>query len=160
MTAIFDLRAADGSRHFACLPQTQMWTKVRDHIDSLSGAVLTTFVCDNITEAWIDFTYRDHNFTINDQYGEYWFFVQDPVCPNEILDEVVQHFRLLLNEHGPAARSAPPGRGTLLRQILVAPIVAVAFGVWVLVGKVLGWCGVSTWTVYIREEHHDPEQHA
>jgi len=88
-------RMYDGSRHFAMLPQTVLWDKVRDHITVLSGAQLTSFICDGITEAWIDFTFRGHNFSINDQLGDYWFFVQDPECPEDILHVVVEHFEHL-----------------------------------------------------------------
>ena len=89
----------DGSRHFALLLQTVSWDTVRDHIPKLSGACVTGFVCDGITEAWIDFAFEGHSFSINDQLGEYWFFVQDPDCPDDILLEVMGHF-----EHLPAAK--------------------------------------------------------
>ena len=68
----------DGSRHFGELPHTKMWYGVRDHIKKLAGADLTDFITDHVTEAWIDFSYRHHRFSINDQFGAYWFFVNDP----------------------------------------------------------------------------------
>ena len=86
----------DGSRWFAELQQTVLWQGVRDHVEKLSGAKLTGFLCDNVTEAWIDFRYRGHSFTVNDQNGEYWFFVSDPTCPDEILLEVLDHFGQIL----------------------------------------------------------------
>jgi hypothetical protein len=82
----------DGSRNFAGLPQTLDWYPVRDHVSAFPGAELTGFLCDHVTEAWIDFTYRGHRFSINDQYGDYWFFVDDPECDEQILDEVLTHF--------------------------------------------------------------------
>ena len=93
---IYDMRMHDGSRHFAELPQTQDWYPVRDHVSALPGAVLTGFVTDHVTEAWIDFTYRKPQFSINDQNGGYWFFVDDPACGEEILEEVVTHWEQLL----------------------------------------------------------------
>lgn len=87
----------DGSRNFADLPQTHLWYAVRDHISKLSGAELQAFLTDDVTEAWIDFSYKSHHFSINDQHGKYWFFVQDPTCPDEILEEVYEHFRRLLS---------------------------------------------------------------
>ena len=93
---LLDLRMHDGSRHFAGLPMTTLWYDVRDHVEKLSGAVLTGFVTDHVTEAWIDFTYADHQFSINDQHGEYWFFVQDPACPDAVLLRVLRHFERLL----------------------------------------------------------------
>jgi hypothetical protein len=86
----------DGSRKFAELPQTKLWYDLRDHLQTLRGAVVTRFLTDDVTEAWIDFTYRGYAFTVNDQYGDYWFFVDDPTCPNEILTEVVRHCQRLL----------------------------------------------------------------
>ncbi len=88
----------DGARLFAELPQTVLWYEVRDHVGALSGARLTSFLCDGITVAWIDFRYRAHTFSINDQFGEYWFFVSDPECPDEILLEVIDHFETILND--------------------------------------------------------------
>ncbi|MHC5036626.1 MAG: hypothetical protein ACYTHM_04875 [Planctomycetota bacterium] len=93
---IFDVRFNDKSRHFADLPQTELWGKVRKHVKALPGANLSGFITDWITEAWIDFSYKNHKFTINDQYGDYWFFVEDPECPEEILREVRNHFAGLL----------------------------------------------------------------
>jgi hypothetical protein len=86
----------DGSRHFGGLPQTILWHDLRDHIGSLDGAKVTGFITDNITEAWIDFSYREHRFSVNDQFGEYWFFVENPNCPDEILEAVLRHCELVL----------------------------------------------------------------
>lgn len=91
-----DFRTHDGARQFLSLPQSQLWYAVRDHVAKLNGATLTGFVCDDVTEAWIDFTCQEHSFTINDQYGEYWFFANDPECPESILRLVAAHFAKLL----------------------------------------------------------------
>ena len=96
MISLLDVRAHDGSRQFAAFPQTRLWYDVRDHVSSLAGAILTGFVCDNVTEARIDFTYGGQSFTINDQFGEYWFFVNDPNCSEELLADVARHFAHIL----------------------------------------------------------------
>ena len=88
----------DGSRHFGELPQTVLWYELRDHIEVLEGASVTDFVTDHVTEAWIDFSYRGHRFSVNDQFGDYWFFVEDPNCPDEILRAVLSHCELLLGK--------------------------------------------------------------
>jgi hypothetical protein len=93
---IFDFRMCDGSRNFADLPQVLDWYPVRDHVSTLPGARLTGFLTDHVTEAWIDFTYRGHRFSINDQNGDYWFFVKDPGCDEQILDEVLTHWEAIL----------------------------------------------------------------
>lgn len=96
-TQLMDFRAHDGSRQFAELPQTVLWHALRDHIKRLRGVKMTGFLTDDITEAWIDFEFRGHSFTVNDQLGEYWFFVKDPECPDEILVQVVEHCEALLH---------------------------------------------------------------
>jgi hypothetical protein len=91
MIQLFDITMNDGSRHFGDLPQTVLWYELRDHIAHLSGAVITGFITDDVTEAWIDFTYLGHHFSVNDQYGDYWFFVDDPACPDDVLRDVLEH---------------------------------------------------------------------
>lgn len=93
---LLDIRMHDGSRHFVGLRASANWYEVRDHVERLSGAQLTGFVTDGITEAWIDFSFRDHQFSINDQFGEFWFFVANPACPDGILIQVATHFRHIL----------------------------------------------------------------
>lgn len=93
---LLNLQTNDGSRQFAVLPQCLLWHDVRDHLEKLSGAQLTEYLTDGITEAWIEFQFRDHSFTINDQFGEYWFFVRDPSCADHILLQVAEHFEALL----------------------------------------------------------------
>ena len=91
-------RMKDGSRHFGSLPQTVLWDEIRNHTNRLSGAEAVNFLCDDVTEAWVDFSFQGYRFTINDQLGEYWFFVQDSRCPDTILQKVLKHFEGLLDE--------------------------------------------------------------
>lgn len=107
MRPLLDLRMADGSRHFGDLPQTRLWHDVRDHVRALEGARLTGFLCDGVTEGWIDFAYAGRAFTINDQFGEYWFFVDDPDCPDDVLWAVLGHFARLLGD-APIAEVGKP----------------------------------------------------
>lgn len=86
----------DGSRHFGDLPQSTDWHQLRDHLEHLDGAKITGFITDNITEAWIDLSFRGHRFSVNDQFGQYWFFVDDPKCSDEILEAVLSHCELVL----------------------------------------------------------------
>jgi len=89
----------DGGRHFAGLPETYDWHRLHAHARCLACATVTGFMTDDVTEAWLDFTYRDHVFSVNNQFGEWWFFVQDPACSDAILHAVIEHFEGLL---GPA----------------------------------------------------------
>ncbi len=95
-TKLTNFLAKDGSRKFAELPQTKLWHELRDHLRALKGAVITNFMTDGITEAWIDFTFQGQTFAVNDQFGDYWFFVNDPNCSDEILTEIVDHCEMLL----------------------------------------------------------------
>ena len=91
----------DGSRHFGDLPENYSvedpeWHRLREHVRLLPGARITGFLTDDVTEAWIDFTYQGHRFSINNQLDDWWFFVDDPRCPDAILDRVLAHFATLL----------------------------------------------------------------
>jgi len=88
----------DGSRWFAELPESRSWRELRDHLARLSGVYITKFLTDEVTEAWIDFAYRGHTFSVNNQFGDYWFFVREPGCPDDILIEVVSHCQPFLHE--------------------------------------------------------------
>ena len=93
---LFDFRMNDGSRNFADLPETVFFDKLREIAEQFEGAKETGFVTDWITEVWLDFEFREQRFSINNQQGDYWFFVENPDCPDEILMEVVEHFQKFL----------------------------------------------------------------
>ena len=86
----------DGSRHFGDLPEIATWHQMYDYVSGLAGAQATGLITDNITEAWIDFTYSGYKFSINNQFGDYWFFVEDPDCPEQLLQRVLTHFQQML----------------------------------------------------------------
>ena len=94
---LIDIRMHDGSRQFVSLPESVPWSVLRDHIAALDGAQVTDFISDNLTEAWINFEFSDHRFTVNNQFGECWFFVDDPSCHAEALDQIARHCAQLLN---------------------------------------------------------------
>lgn len=81
----------DGSRLFAELPEACSWESLRQHIARLPGATVTHYLTDNVTEMWLDFSFRGHAFTVNNQYGDFWFFVRDPACPDDVLAAVIDH---------------------------------------------------------------------
>ena len=84
---LFDHRMHDGSRHFGELPETPgldppEWDRLRDAVSTLPDARLESFVCDEVTEAWIELELWGHRLSINNQHGLWWFFVADPECPD------------------------------------------------------------------------------
>lgn len=97
---LIDERMHDKSRHFVALPQSVAPLRLLFRVFSLFGAIPTAYV-PSITESWIDFRFRGHRFSINNQYGDFWFFVQDPSCPEEVLAKVASHFAKLLNANNP-----------------------------------------------------------
>ena len=93
---LLDIRMNDGSRHFSELPEAVGFDEIRQHSAQLAGAIETGFISDDVTEMWLDLEYRGHAFSVNNQFGDYWFFVRDPECANPILSEIGNHFSSLL----------------------------------------------------------------
>ena len=123
---VYDLRMNDGSRHFGSLPETYdtespQWHRLRAHLETLPGAALTRFVTDDVTEAWLEWTWREHAFSLNDQHGEWWFFVADPRCPDALLEAVLTHFEVLLAPTTAFARAAGPLARGQLRVVVLEP---------------------------------------
>lgn len=100
-----DLRAEDGSRHFLSIPEVVGPEDLRDLLAGLPGAVITDFLTDLVTEAWIDFSYRGHTFSVNNQQGEYWFFVEDPTCPDGTLEAIASCCEPVANRPAPTPRT-------------------------------------------------------
>ena len=93
---LIDIRMNDGSRQFAVLPESAEWHQLYDHIATLEGAVVLEMLTDGAADMWLDFDYGGQRFTVNSQFGEYWFFVQDPDAPDEVLEQVAAHCAQLL----------------------------------------------------------------
>ncbi len=85
----------DGSRHFGELDLVSFFDIMHGHLARLEGAIETGFVTDWVTEMWLDFEFCGHNFSINNQLGWYWLFVDDPECPDQLLEQVLGHFELV-----------------------------------------------------------------
>ena len=81
----------DGSRHFYDFPEILSFESCREFLKTLGGAEITGYLTDQVTEVWIDLNFRGHKFSVNNQCGEYWCFVENPACSDEILGEFVAH---------------------------------------------------------------------
>lgn len=88
----------EGSRHFVDMPEVVFFDEFCEHTEKLEGVEITDFVTDGVVEMWLDFEFRGHKFSVNNQLGDYLFFVKNPECPEEILLEVIAHFRELLEQ--------------------------------------------------------------
>lgn len=99
---LLDQRMADGSRHFGGFAErggdVADWRVLRAAIAALPGAVETGFVTDDVTEAWLDFTFGGHAFSLNNQMGDWWCFVQDLQAPDDVLRAVLAHFAHALQQ--------------------------------------------------------------
>ncbi len=93
---LLENKIKSGARHFVDLPEVVFFDEVADHVEELDGAEITEFITDGVVEMWLEFTYRGHQFSVSNQLGDYWFFVEDAECPDEILLEIAAHFRQLL----------------------------------------------------------------
>jgi hypothetical protein len=93
---LIDRRTEDGSRHFANLPEACTWQALCEHILLLSGTQIANFVAAGLSEAWIDFTYQGHRFSVRHEGGRFCFFVRDPQCPDLSLYRVASHCEDLL----------------------------------------------------------------
>jgi hypothetical protein len=93
---LIDRRIEDGSRHFVSLPHSRTWEELCEHILLMPGAEITNFVVAGVTEAWMEFTFRAHRFSVKDRSGEFCFLVRDPQCPDLSLYEVASHCEELL----------------------------------------------------------------
>jgi len=88
---LINMTMNDGSRHFYGHPTVISWYRLLRHLKKLGDLKITNIVSDHVTEAWVDLTFRSYEFSINDQWGEYWFFSEDSNCPEDILLEIVTH---------------------------------------------------------------------
>lgn len=87
----------DGARHFVDLPvEFAFFDEFYEHTEKLADAEITEFLTDGIVGMWLEFDFRGHHFSVNNQYTDYWFLVEDANCPEEILMEVIDHFRRLI----------------------------------------------------------------
>ena len=98
---IDDFRELAGERrHFADFPEVVFFDEFRDHLEKLRGVKIREFETNGVIEMWLEFEYRSHEFSVNNNLGDYGFFVADSECPEEILLEIADHFRQLLESPG------------------------------------------------------------
>ena len=90
---------SDGSRLFLQLPQTCPPSRLLWRIICFGG-LPTAFVSDWVTgETWMDFRYKSQKFSVHNPYGvEYWFFVKNSACPEDILHRLAEYFTRLSSQ--------------------------------------------------------------
>jgi hypothetical protein len=95
---LLENKIKSGARHFVDMPEVVFFDELADQVETLEGAEITEFITDGVVEMWLEFEFREHKFSVTNQYGDYLFFVENPECPEEILIEVMNHFRKLLEK--------------------------------------------------------------
>lgn len=87
---------SDGSRLFLQLPQTCPPSRLMWRIICFVR-LPTAFVSDWVTGVmWMDFRYKGQKFSVHNPYGvEYWFFVKNRACPENILHRLAEYFARL-----------------------------------------------------------------
>lgn len=94
------------SRHFVDFPEVIFFDEFYEHVENLPGAEITEFEADGTFEMWLEFVFRENRFFISNKLGDYRFFVEDEECPEEILLEIAEHFRQLLEKDDSGADEA------------------------------------------------------
>lgn len=87
-----------GSRNFMDLPCKIIGADdLYEYLGKLDGVKMKGAAAD-FTEVWMGFSFRNYDFAINTQMGDYWFFAENPDCPQEILLEIAAHCEKLLEK--------------------------------------------------------------
>ena len=95
---LYKTESHENWRHFVDMPEVIFFDHFYDYLEELEGTDITSFVADGTIEMQLDFNFRGHRFFVDNQLGDYRFFVKDANCPEEILFEIIEHFRVLLEE--------------------------------------------------------------
>lgn len=95
---LFNMTMNDGSRHFYGRPTDISWDDLLDGLERLKDLEITAIVTDDVIETWVDFIYRNYEFSINNQNGEFWFFAETRGCPEDVLLEIVRQCEMIESE--------------------------------------------------------------
>ena len=93
---LLENKLKSGARHFVDMPEVVFFDEVADHVEELEGAEITEFIADGTVEMWLEFEFDGYEFFVNNRLGDYRFYVQDTSCADEILLEIIDHFRRLV----------------------------------------------------------------
>lgn len=83
-------------RHFVDFPEVIFFDDFYDHVEDLYGAEIMRFEMDGVIEMWMEFVFRGYKFYVNNALSDYHFYVEDEKCSDDILLEIANHFRGLL----------------------------------------------------------------
>jgi hypothetical protein len=89
---------------FCNFPQRRFLHEVRDHLLKLPGVNVTDYTDDPVIGSWVDFSFREHPFTVNAKTGEFIFFVAGTGCPDPVLVEIAAHCQPFFESGGDIAQ--------------------------------------------------------
>ncbi len=92
----FENGKASERRHFVDFPEVVYSDDLADHIAELPSCEITRFEADGIVSAVIEFEFAGHKFEVNNDFADFRFYVEDPECDEDILLELINHLRQLL----------------------------------------------------------------
>ena len=74
---------------FHSIPESDDLQKIVQIIRALPTVKIDKILSDKVTEIWLDFHFQDHQFSINNQMGEYWFFCLED-CPLDVRESLLK----------------------------------------------------------------------
>lgn len=92
----------ENARHFVDFPEVIFFDEFADYVEELKGTEIINFEADGIFEIWLEFTFQTYRFFVINRLGDYRFYVEDEKCSDEILLEIANHFRKLLERNDSA----------------------------------------------------------
>lgn len=116
---LLNITMKDGSRHFFSLPESTSFLDLRRFLEKHDEITVTDYVTDHVTEVWIDFDFRKHHFSVNNQSGQYWFFVADPTCPDKALLELSSYCTSFIPDV-PSTEHAPQNSPVTRQDLFVS----------------------------------------
>ncbi len=94
----------DGSRHFLTLRETCRAEGTRARLEGAGGIRVCQLSHGGGFQWRMWFHCLGWRFCVTNPFGELWFFVEDPLCPDDILRCLVRRLGVTLAEAGQAYR--------------------------------------------------------
>jgi hypothetical protein len=96
MIKLLDIRSKDGSRQFFDLQKSISWDDLIIHLKKLDQLEIKEFLPSPDLGSWLDFSFKKFEFSVNEQIGMYWFFVENSSCPDEVLYQLAEHLSAII----------------------------------------------------------------
>ena len=81
---------------FFCCHETLTFEQLPLQIIKIDGVAITGILTDNVVEIWLDFDFHGASFSVNNQFGEFWFFAESEDCSDDILSDISRHLKTVM----------------------------------------------------------------